>query len=53
MTPISGRRWIRRRCRRANVVPYRGGFAPDPGTTNYKDNFTIEADTAAAPSAAA
>ena len=29
----------------ANVVPYRGGFAPDPGTTNYKDNFSIEADT--------
>ena len=33
----------------ANVVPYRGGFAPDPGTTNYKDNFTIEADTSGGP----
>jgi hypothetical protein len=25
----------------ANVVPYKGGFAPDPGTANYMDNFTI------------
>jgi hypothetical protein len=23
----------------ANVVPYRGGFAPDPGSANYTDNF--------------
>ena len=23
----------------ANVVPYRGGFSPDPGTVNYADNF--------------
>jgi Ethylbenzene dehydrogenase/Prokaryotic cytochrome b561 len=23
----------------ANVVPYRGGFTPDPGTVNYADNF--------------
>jgi hypothetical protein len=22
-----------------NVVPYRGGFEPDPGTGNYSDNF--------------
>lgn len=22
-----------------NVVPYRGGFEPDPGTANYTDNF--------------
>lgn len=29
----------------ANVVPYRGGLGADPGTTNHKDNFTIEADT--------
>ena len=29
----------------ANIVPYRGGFAPDPGTANYRDNFTVEADT--------
>lgn len=29
----------------ANVVPYKGGFAPDPGTANYRDNFTIRADT--------
>ncbi|WP_213288930.1 ethylbenzene dehydrogenase-related protein [Bradyrhizobium sp. sGM-13] len=28
----------------ANVVPYKGGFAPDPGTANYRDNFTVEAD---------
>jgi cytochrome b subunit of formate dehydrogenase len=24
-----------------NVAPYRGGFAPDPGTANYSDNFTL------------
>ncbi|NOJ48682.1 ethylbenzene dehydrogenase-related protein [Bradyrhizobium archetypum] len=30
----------------ANVVPYKGGFAPDPGAANYRDNFTIEADVA-------
>ncbi len=29
----------------ANVVPYKGGFATDPGTANYRDNFTVEADT--------
>jgi hypothetical protein len=23
----------------SNIVPYRGGFAPDPGTANYADNF--------------
>ncbi len=31
----------------SNVVPYRGGFAPDPGTVNYSNNFerpTEEAD---------
>jgi hypothetical protein len=28
----------------ANVVPYKGGFAPDPGTANYRDNFTVTAD---------
>jgi len=22
------------------LVPYHGGFAPDPGTANYRDNFT-------------
>jgi Ethylbenzene dehydrogenase/Prokaryotic cytochrome b561 len=27
-----------------NVVPYKGGFAPDPGTANYSDNFVIDAD---------
>jgi Ethylbenzene dehydrogenase len=27
-----------------NVVPYKGGFAPDPGTANYSDNFVVEAD---------
>ena len=26
-----------------NIVPYKGGFAPDPGIANYMDNFTIEA----------
>jgi hypothetical protein len=29
----------------ANVVPYRGGFALDPGTASYRDNFTVDADT--------
>jgi hypothetical protein len=24
-----------------NVVPYKGGFSPDPGTGNYTDNFVI------------
>lgn len=31
----------------SNAVPYRGGFAPDPGTVNYSNNFerpTEEAD---------
>ena len=28
----------------ANITPYKGGFAPDPGTANYRDNFTITAD---------
>jgi hypothetical protein len=28
-----------------NVVPYRGGFAPDPGTANYSDNFVVDVDT--------
>jgi cytochrome b subunit of formate dehydrogenase len=26
-----------------NIVPYKGGFAPDPGDTNYADNFVIAA----------
>jgi ethylbenzene dehydrogenase/cytochrome b561-like protein len=29
-----------------NIVPYKGGFAPDPGTANYSHNFTIDADPA-------
>ncbi len=29
-----------------NVVPYKGGFAPDPGTANYTDNFVVDADPA-------
>jgi hypothetical protein len=33
----------------ANVVPYKGGFATDPGTANYRDNFAIEADTSGGP----
>jgi hypothetical protein len=24
-----------------NIVPYKGGFAPDPGNANYSDNFVI------------
>jgi hypothetical protein len=31
-----------------NGIPYRGGFAPDPGTANYSDNFERTADAAAA-----
>jgi hypothetical protein len=27
-----------------NTVPYRGGFAPDPGTSNYHDNFMFDAE---------
>jgi hypothetical protein len=27
-----------------HVVPYRGGFAPDPGTVNYSENFAVPAD---------
>jgi hypothetical protein len=26
------------------TTPYRGGFAPDPGTANYRDNFVLSAD---------
>jgi hypothetical protein len=26
------------------TAPYRGGFAPDPGTANYRDNFVLSAD---------
>jgi hypothetical protein len=29
----------------ASVIPYKGGFSPDPGTANYHDNFTVDADT--------
>jgi hypothetical protein len=29
-----------------NVVPYRGGFAPDPGTANYSENFVWSPDAA-------
>ncbi len=28
----------------SHVVPYKGGFAPDPGAANYTNNFLIEAD---------
>jgi hypothetical protein len=27
-----------------NIIPYRGGFAPDPGIANYADNFVLNAD---------
>jgi len=29
-----------------NVVPYRGGFAPDPGAANYSENFVWSPDAA-------
>ena len=29
-----------------NIVPYKGGFAPDPGAANYTDNFVIDTDAA-------
>jgi len=29
-----------------NVVPYKGGFAPDPGVANYSANFERRTDTA-------
>jgi Ethylbenzene dehydrogenase/Prokaryotic cytochrome b561 len=29
-----------------NIVPYKGGFAPDPGTANYTDNFFVDTDAA-------
>jgi hypothetical protein len=29
-----------------NVIPYKGGFAPDPGVANYTDNFVVQADAA-------
>jgi Ethylbenzene dehydrogenase/Prokaryotic cytochrome b561 len=28
----------------SNILPYRGGFAPDPRVANYNDNFVIDAD---------
>jgi hypothetical protein len=28
----------------SNTVPYRGGFAPDPGNANYKDNFVLDTE---------
>jgi hypothetical protein len=28
----------------SNIVPYKGGFAPDPGAANYMDNFIIVTD---------
>jgi hypothetical protein len=27
-----------------NIIPYKGGFAPDPGTASYMDNFAIDGD---------
>ena len=30
----------------SNTVPYRGGFAPDPGSANYSNNFEWPTDTA-------
>jgi hypothetical protein len=29
-----------------NILPYKGGFAPDPGNANYSNNFIIDADDA-------
>jgi len=31
-----------------NIVPYKGGFAPDPGHANYTDNFIVDADATGA-----
>jgi len=31
-----------------NIVPYKGGFAPDPGNANYTDNFILDADATGA-----
>jgi len=28
----------------SNAVPYRGGFAPDPGAANYSENFVVAPD---------
>jgi hypothetical protein len=30
-----------------NAIPYKGGFAPDPGAANYTDNFAIDTNAAA------
>jgi hypothetical protein len=30
----------------SNIIPYKGGFAPDPGAANYSNNFVIDADAA-------
>jgi len=30
----------------SNQAPYRGGFAPDPGTANYRNNFVLPPDAA-------
>jgi hypothetical protein len=27
-----------------NTVPYKGGFAPDPGNGNYRDNFVLDTE---------
>ena len=29
-----------------NIVPYKGGFAPDPGSANYTANFVVDEDAA-------
>ena len=31
------------------VIPYKGGFAPDPGAANYVDNFAVEEDEGGGP----
>ncbi len=28
----------------ASIIPYKGGFALDPGAASYRDNFTVDAD---------
>jgi len=30
----------------SHVVPYKGGFEPDPGSANYSDNFVVSFDPA-------
>jgi hypothetical protein len=33
----------------ANLAPYKGGFAPDPGSANYTNNFVADGGSASGP----